>query len=49
VLYRHWKSLRAVQGGNIYFITNDEWTIPGPTMVGLGEYFMKIRRMLQVR
>jgi ABC-type Fe3+-hydroxamate transport system substrate-binding protein len=49
VLYQRWKSLRAAQDGNIYFITNDAWTIPGPTMVGLAEYFSRIRRMLQER
>jgi iron complex transport system substrate-binding protein len=48
-LYQRWKSLRAARDGHIYFITKDEWTIPGPTMVGLGEYFMEVRRMLQVR
>jgi iron complex transport system substrate-binding protein len=48
-LYQRWKSLRAAQKGNIYFITKDEWTVPGPTMIGLGEYFIQMRRMLQER
>jgi ABC-type Fe3+-hydroxamate transport system substrate-binding protein len=48
-LYQRWKSLRAVKTAKVYFITHNEWTIPGPTMVGLGEFFMQKRRMLRER
>lgn len=48
-LYRGWKGLRAASEGRVFFITKDEWTVPGPTMAGLGMYFMEKRRMLQAR
>jgi len=43
-LYARWKGLRAVRNGDVFFITKDEWTIPGPTMTGLGDFFVKTRK-----
>ncbi len=42
-LWKKWGSLRAVRGGRIYFLTKNEWTVPGPTMVDLGDYLLHIR------
>jgi iron complex transport system substrate-binding protein len=46
-----WKkmpALRAVQQGHVYCFNNEEYTIPGPTMLDLAEYlsgiFEKVRR-----
>jgi len=35
-------SLRAVRNHHVYFLKQDEYLIPGPTMVGLAEYLSKI-------
>ncbi len=35
-------SLKAVRENHIYFLKQDEFLIPGPTMVGLAEYLSKI-------
>lgn len=35
-------SLRAVREKHLYFLNQDAFTIPGPTMVGLAEYLGKI-------
>jgi ABC-type Fe3+-hydroxamate transport system substrate-binding protein len=35
-------SLSAVRTGHVYFLKQDEYLIPGPTMVGLAEYLSKI-------
>ncbi|MGH7739903.1 MAG: ABC transporter substrate-binding protein [bacterium] len=35
-------SLRAVREKRLYFLNQDAFTIPGPTMVGLAEYLSKI-------
>ena len=40
-----WKampSLRAVKNGHVYCFTNEDYLIPGPTMVNLAEYLSKI-------
>jgi ABC-type Fe3+-hydroxamate transport system substrate-binding protein len=48
-LWGKWKSLRAVREGRVYFITRDEWTVPGPTAALLGRYFRDVRAMLHPR
>jgi iron complex transport system substrate-binding protein len=35
-------SLKAVRENHVYFLKQDEFLIPGPTMVGLAEYLSKI-------
>lgn len=35
-------SLKAVRNHHVYFLKQDEYLIPGPTMVGLAEYLSKI-------
>jgi len=42
VAWSRFPSLRAVRENHIYFLKQDEFTIPGPTMVGLAEYLSKI-------
>ena len=45
-LWKKWGSLRAVREGRIYFLTKNEWTVPGPTMVDLGDYLLQVRKTL---
>ncbi len=35
-------SLKAVREHHLYFMTQDEYLIPGPTMLGLAEYLSKV-------
>ena len=35
-------SLKAVKQDHIFFLKQDEYLIPGPTMVGLAEYLSKV-------
>ncbi len=48
-LWKKWNTLGAVRENKLYFITRDEWMVPGPTLVGLGAYFKDVRAMLQPR
>jgi iron complex transport system substrate-binding protein len=48
-LWGKWDALGAVRGNKLYFITRDEWMVPGPSLAGLGFYFRDVRDMLQTR